>query len=331
MSVPHSPLKIDGWCTQDGQMNELSVHAGATETRLPADFRWPGGKRLAVFFRCAFEGWSDGHWPGVGPMGNPLKPGVPDLNAIGFAEYGHRRGIFRVLDTLAREDVKATMIVSGIMEERHGDIVRRISEAGHDIVAHSYAMDVIPIYLDEDAERANIRRTVDLILAATGKCPTGWISPRGTPSPRTGRLLAEEGFEWHGDFAQQRPAVLRPFRGRHHRLVLEQHGVQRFAPLHAPRQSAARDARDLSGLARLRAEIRRGRRPDRSDHSFPGVRPSRGHGGVPAHDRHRQAGRRHLDRHTLGGGQIHPGAGRRSRSPPADRAHRRLPPAIRAR
>jgi hypothetical protein len=51
-------------------MDQLSVHAGATETALPADFRWPGGKRLAVFFRCAFEGWSDGHWPGVGPMGS---------------------------------------------------------------------------------------------------------------------------------------------------------------------------------------------------------------------------------------------------------------------
>ena len=147
-------------------MNELSVHAGATETPLPADFRWPGGKRLAVFFRCAFEGWSDGHWPGVGPMGNPLKPGVPDLNAIGFAEYGHRRGIFRVLETLGREGVKATMIVSGIMAERHAEIVRQISEAGHDIVAHSYAMDVIPIYLSEDEERANIRRTVDLIVRA---------------------------------------------------------------------------------------------------------------------------------------------------------------------
>jgi Polysaccharide deacetylase len=133
-------------------MNELSVHAGATETPLPADFRWPGGKRLAVFFRCAFEGWSDGHWPGVGPMGNPLKPGVPDLNAIGFAEYGHRRGIFRVLETLGREGIKATMIVSGIMAERHAEIVRQISEAGHDIVAHSYAMDVIPIYLSEEEE-----------------------------------------------------------------------------------------------------------------------------------------------------------------------------------
>ncbi len=89
-----------------------------------------------------------------------------------------------MLDTLARENVKATMIVSGIMAERHAEIVRRISEAGHDIVAHSYAMDVIPIYLNEDEERANIRRTVDLIARATGKRPTGWISPRGTPSPR---------------------------------------------------------------------------------------------------------------------------------------------------
>src|SRR5690606_10005508 len=27
----------------------------------------------------------------------------------------------------------------------------------------------------------------------------GWISPRGTPSERTRRLLAESGFTWHGD------------------------------------------------------------------------------------------------------------------------------------
>jgi peptidoglycan/xylan/chitin deacetylase (PgdA/CDA1 family) len=180
-------------------MDQLSVHTGGTEIPLPEDFRWPGGKRLAVFFRVAFEGWSDGHWPGVGPMGNPLKPGFPDLNAMGFAEYGHRRGIFRALDTLARNQIKATMMVSGVMAERHPEIVRTIAEQGHDIVAHSYAMDVIPIYLSEDEERANIRRTVDLIVKACGVRPTGWISPRGTPSPNTGRLLAEEGFEWHGD------------------------------------------------------------------------------------------------------------------------------------
>ncbi len=180
-------------------MAQLSVHAGGTEVPIPADFRWPGGKRIAVFFRVAFEGWSDGAWPGIGPMGNPLKPGFPDLNAIGFAEYGHRRGIWRALEALARYDIKATVMVCGVMAERHPETVRAIGQAGHDIVAHSYAMDIIPVYLSEDEERANIRRTVDLIAGVTGKRPTGWISPRGTPSPRTARLLVEEGFTWHGD------------------------------------------------------------------------------------------------------------------------------------
>ena len=59
-------------------------------------------------------------------MGNPLRPGVPDLNAVGWAEYGHRRGIHRILDVLGRQGVSATINVSGIMAERYPEIVRRI-------------------------------------------------------------------------------------------------------------------------------------------------------------------------------------------------------------
>jgi peptidoglycan/xylan/chitin deacetylase (PgdA/CDA1 family) len=132
-------------------------------------------------------------------MGNPLAGGTVDTNALGFAEYGHRRGIQRSLDALSRHGVRATVLVSGIMAERHPEIVRDIAQAGHELVAHSYAMDIVPVYLDEVAERANIRRTADLIEQAAGVRPQGWVSPRGTPSPRTPRLLAEEGFTWHGD------------------------------------------------------------------------------------------------------------------------------------
>jgi peptidoglycan/xylan/chitin deacetylase (PgdA/CDA1 family) len=180
-------------------MGPLDIHAHGTEIPAPEGFLWPGGKRIAVFFRVSFEWWSDGKWPGIGPMGNPLKAGVPDLNAIGWAEYGHRRGIHRILDVLARQDIKATINVSGIMAERYPETVRKIAEAGHEIVAHSYTMDMIPAYLTEDEERENIRHTTDLIERATGIRPTGWISPRSTPSLRTPKLLAEAGFEWHGD------------------------------------------------------------------------------------------------------------------------------------
>jgi peptidoglycan/xylan/chitin deacetylase (PgdA/CDA1 family) len=178
-------------------MDDNTFHPGATEVPLPADFRWPGEKRLAVFFRCAFQGWSQQHWANISP--NPFDSAVPDPNAIGFVGYGHRRGIFRVLDTFARAGLKATMIVSGIMAERHPNILRAMSQAGHDIVAHSYAMEAIPLSLDEQEERRNIGRTVELIERAAGKRPTGWISPRFMPSRRTPRLLSEEGFDWHGD------------------------------------------------------------------------------------------------------------------------------------
>ncbi len=180
-------------------MSSLDIHAGGRETRLPDDFRWPGGRRIAVFPRVSFEWWSDDKWPGISPMGNPLRAGTPDLNAVGWAEYGHRRGIFRILDVLQRQHVKATVNVSGIMAERHPEIVRAIADGGHEVVAHSYTMDMVPAYLSEDEERANIRRTTELIETTTGARPQGWISPRSTPSLRTPRLLAEAGYAWHGD------------------------------------------------------------------------------------------------------------------------------------
>ncbi len=181
------------------QTGPLSVHTGGTEMPVPANFRWPGGKRIAVIFRVAFEAWSDDHWPGISPMGNPLKPGFPDLNARGWADYAYRRGVFRALDALAHHRVKATFMVCGILAERYPHIVKRIADAGHEVAAHSYTMNMMSVYMSEEEERANIRRNVELIERATGKRPVGWINPRGTPGPNTARLLAEEGFAWHGD------------------------------------------------------------------------------------------------------------------------------------
>jgi peptidoglycan/xylan/chitin deacetylase (PgdA/CDA1 family) len=85
------------------------------------------------------------------------------------------------------------------MAERYPSEVKAIADLGHDIVAHSYAMDVIPAYLDEKQEVDNIRRTTDLIASVIGTRPKGWISPRSTPSPKTARLLAQEGYMWHSD------------------------------------------------------------------------------------------------------------------------------------
>ncbi len=65
--------------------------------------------------------------------------------------------------------------------------------------AASWGMDVIPVYLDEAEERANLKRNTDIMEQAMGERPVGWISPRGTGSLLSPALLAEAGYIWHGD------------------------------------------------------------------------------------------------------------------------------------
>ena len=97
-------------------------------------------------------------------------------------------------------------MVSGVFGERTPATVRAIVQAGHELVAHSYAQDVIPAQLQPEAVRADIERTTAALEAACGERPRGWISPRGTPSSESARLLVAASYAWQGDaFDDDRP------------------------------------------------------------------------------------------------------------------------------
>ena len=163
------------------------------------DWVWPGGKRIAVVFNVCLEAWSDGKVPGISPMGNPLPAGVLDTMAISWAAYGVEVGIHRLMDVLGRHGAKASVMVNAIIAERSPTTVRAVAEDGHEVLSHSYAMDVIPALLSEDEERRNIARCTKLLAEASGKPVRGWLSPRGTSKPSTAKLLAEASYRWYGD------------------------------------------------------------------------------------------------------------------------------------
>ncbi len=165
------------------------------------DWLWPNRKRIAVVFNIALEAWSDGKAPGISPMGNPLPaiPGIVDNMAISWAAYGAKRGIYRLLDALARHNAKASVMTSAILAQRTPQAIKAVAAAGHEVLSHSYAMDVMPVLMTEADERSNIARCTQLLQELTGKPVKGWISPRGTPSPNTAPLLAEAGYVWYGD------------------------------------------------------------------------------------------------------------------------------------
>jgi peptidoglycan/xylan/chitin deacetylase (PgdA/CDA1 family) len=185
-----------------------AVARDARITRLGRDFRWPGGRTVAVVFNVAYEAWSDGKAPGVGPMGNPLPGGVFDTNALSWGHYGAARGIERLLKVLDRAKVRASVMVSGVLAERAPHSVKAIVAGGHDIVAHAYAQEIIPAALTPEQEVADIAKTTALLTAAAGVRPNGWISPRGTPGRDSARHLLDAGYVWQGDvFDDDRPYV----------------------------------------------------------------------------------------------------------------------------
>jgi hypothetical protein len=160
---------------------------------------WPTGKRIAVVFNVCLEAWSDGKAPGISPMGNPLPAGVLDTMAISWAAYGVKRGIYRLLDGFAQHRAVASVMVNAVIAERAPETVKAIADAGHEVLSHSYAMDVVPALLSPEDERKNIARCTTLLEKASGKKIEGWLSPRGTSRAETPRYLIEAGYRWYGD------------------------------------------------------------------------------------------------------------------------------------
>lgn len=166
---------------------------------ISASLCWPNGRRIAVVFNVAYEMWSEGATSGVGPMGNLLGNDIFDPNADSYGRYNVESGSRRLIDILERHDIKASVMTSGKVAEYHPDQLRKIAEAGHDVVAHGYAQDMLAPMLSAEQDNAAIVKTTALIEAATGTRPKGWISPRVTSSNENQRRLVQAGYRWHGD------------------------------------------------------------------------------------------------------------------------------------
>jgi peptidoglycan/xylan/chitin deacetylase (PgdA/CDA1 family) len=90
-------------------------------------------------------------------------------------------------------------MVNAVVCERAPEAVKAVAEGGHEVLSHSYAMDVIPALLSDEEEMKNIRRCTALLEKTSGQKIQGWLSPRGTSKPTTPKLLADYGYTWYGD------------------------------------------------------------------------------------------------------------------------------------
>ena len=186
----------------NGSFNEsLTTQSFA---HMPDSSLWPANGQLALSIVVNVEEGSEltladgdrGPDP-VDELGVILRRPVRNFGNESNYRYGIRAGAPRVMRLLDKYQVPATFTAAALSLERAPELARAIREGDHEVCSHGWRW-MMQDRMNEEEERAFIRRAKDSIEASVGAAPVGWLS-RYMHTERTRNLLAEEGFGYHMD------------------------------------------------------------------------------------------------------------------------------------
>lgn len=123
-------------------------------------------------------------------MGNPSKPmAALMINVAWGNEY-----IIPMLDTLDKEQVKATFFFDGSWLKKNPDLAKEIQKRGHQMENHAYSHPNMSQLGDAQA-RLEISKTKDLLKEVLGVENRWFAPPSGDFNDRTVKLAAEQGLK----------------------------------------------------------------------------------------------------------------------------------------
>ena len=165
-----------------------------------APFKWPNQSPLAVGAVIVLEHVEWEPPPDAYSLrrrsGGLARLPPPDYPQLTMREYGHRVGIFRLLDVLERHGIAATVAIDALTAEHYGWLASHLVERGCEIAGRGIAATRLITSKNSEAdERTAITQCLDAIEAAAGTRPTTWFSAEGVESFRTPALLAEAGID----------------------------------------------------------------------------------------------------------------------------------------
>lgn len=157
-------------------------HVRAGKRLAPA--HWPGGARcaLALSFDCDHE---------TAELGS----GGQAVGRLGWAEFGRRVGVPRILNLLAHYNASASFFIPAVAALLDPEEPRRIVAEGHEVGVHGWIHENTST-LGATAERDMLVRSRDTLEQITGQRPTGHRAAQWDLSPNTIRLVAELGFAY---------------------------------------------------------------------------------------------------------------------------------------
>src|SRR5438067_5029227 len=115
------------------------------------DIEWPDGKRICATLTVAFEAFTrGGHF-------KKAKGIEVNLVSLSHANYGGNAGIWRILDLLERNKVRATVDANGLAVQKWPEAVKALHEIGNEIAGHGTTNEVQMTDLSAEDQRKEIR------------------------------------------------------------------------------------------------------------------------------------------------------------------------------
>jgi hypothetical protein len=161
-----------------------------------------GGQSLAVVPVILLEVHEDPlpDWPQMRSVAGGLERDFPNISRVSTREYGHRVGIFRILDALDRHGIAPTVAIDALSAERYPFLLDWLTERGVEWIAHGISVTrPLGSFLEEEEEVGYVAETLDRLQEA-GVRSRGWLGPEYGESERTPVVLAEAGLDYVCDW-----------------------------------------------------------------------------------------------------------------------------------
>jgi allantoinase len=176
-------------------------------SRLPdrPKLAWPNGKGVAFAPVIVVE-----HYETEPPEGSVLAADSlggmhdrkPQVLRVGHRDYGHRVGFWRIAQFFEEQGIAPTVAIDAMAAEKYTPIVDHVVNAGWEIVNHGISVSrTITGAMPADVELAYLTEAKDRVEQATGVETRGWFGPAYGESENTLSLLAEAGFAYDLDWA----------------------------------------------------------------------------------------------------------------------------------
>ncbi|MGE0600928.1 MAG: flippase-like domain-containing protein [Dehalococcoidia bacterium] len=121
------------------------------------------------------------------------RPIGPSMMALTFDDGPSPETTPRVLEALRAANAKATFFVLGKHAERHPELVRRISEEGHEVASHGWTHNLL-VFASPATVRRELENTSRLIEGCGVPAPRLFRAPHGFRRPLLAREIGKLGM-----------------------------------------------------------------------------------------------------------------------------------------